>query len=123
MCAVRLHCVRVHPQDAGPRKARGNLRLKLLSSHAGILDSAEFALGALARSSHTVVAIMANRLFPLAMMRERQLAMRTTEHEAALRALDMRRVAAAVEQEDHLPAVAQGRVDRLVHLPADCSAA
>ncbi len=121
--AVRLHRVGVHSQNAGSRKARGDLGLELLSPHAGVLNAAEFALGALTRRGRAIVAVMADGLLPLAMVRERQLAMRAAQHHATLRALDVRRVAAAIEQQDHLSAVAQSRVDRLVHLPTDRPAA
>src|SRR5207247_975957 len=87
---MRLHRVGIHPHDPGLRKSRGNLRLELLRPHAGVLNAAELALGALARRGRAIVAVMADGLLPLAMMGQRQLAMGAAEHEPALEALNVR---------------------------------
>ena len=53
------------------------------------------------------------------MKRQRQVAVRAVQRVAARRALDVRRMPAAIEQQNHLPAVAQRLFHRPVQRPAD----
>ena len=59
---------------------------------------------------------------PGRVMRQRDVAVGTTHHLAAGRALDVRRIAAAIQQQDHLAVVLQGGLHRLVQQAADAAA-
>ncbi len=66
---------------------------------------------------------MADRRVARLVVRQRNVAIRAADHLAAGRALDVRRIAAAVQQQDHLPVVLQGRLHGVVQQPADAAAA
>ena len=122
VAAGSLHRVGVHAQHAGIGKAGAHFGLQLLRPHAAVANAAEIAFGACHRGRDFVVAIVAQRHVALAMVRQREIAMRAADHIAAGRALDVRGKAAAIQQQNHLAAVFQRSVDGLVQLSADGAA-
>ncbi len=122
VAAGALHGVAVHPQYADAGEAGADLGLQPLRAQAAVVDAPEAALGTLGWGRHLVVAVVAEGDLLRAVVRQRDVAMGTLDHGPAGRALDVGGETAAVQQQDHLAALAQRLVHRRVQVAADRAA-
>src|SRR5690606_21034910 len=114
-----LHRVAVHPQHRHVGEPRSDLRLELLRAESGIANPLELALRAMIGRLDDIIAVVTDRLVLGPVMCERDATVGALYHRAARGTLNAGGKAAAVEQQDHLPLLAQRQVDRLVQLSAD----
>ncbi len=121
MTARLGHGIAVHPQTGHTGEPRPHLDFQLLGPLPAVTDPVELALGTPRGRGNLVLAVMASRFLSLPMVSQRDVAMRAFDHVSAGRTLDGRRIAAPVEQQDHLTIVAQRLLHRLVQRLADRS--
>ncbi len=111
VAAGLLHRVGIHPQAGHVSKSGPHLGFEPLRPQATVVDAGKLALGTHGRRRHFKIAVVAQHDLGVSMMRERQFAVGTLHDLATLRALDVRREAASIEQQDDLSPL----VERVPH--------
>ena len=84
-----------------------DLRFQLLRSQSGVANAIKPTLRTFGRGGNHVLAVVTGRLLTFAMVSQCDVAIRTFHHMSAVGTLNVGREAASIQQQDHLPAVAQ----------------
>jgi len=107
------HHVGIHPLDARLGKRLLDGGLDLFRAHASVADGRILALGTLLGYAAHEPAQVTEQLLGFAVIRERDAAVGALGNVAALRAEQMRRIAAAVEKQDDLLTLVEPGLDRV----------
>src|SRR6202008_758285 len=94
--------VDIHPSYTRPRESLAKQTLDLLRAEAALLEIPPAATGAIAPRISLWQPVVADQPLRIPVVRQGNAAMRARCHRAAVNALDERRVAASIEQQDAL---------------------